>query len=412
MRNSRRLLLQTCRRGASAALALAFFVVSAALFVGSAQAQTFSVVHAFTKKPDGSLPVSGPFFDKNGNLYGSTSGGGTGEGSGGGGTVYKIDAAGHYSVLTSFAAPLSSPTTSLLPDAKGNLYGGTNDFLANYGYLYKVSKSGVLTSKYAFQGGNDGMLPFEDSLIFDAKGNIYGATVGLPFGSPCQGAGCGSLFKFNPKTDKLTPLHDFGKGKDGFWPSQGLTPDAAGNFYGSTSCGGAHGLGTIFELTKAGKYKQLYSFSGGGSCQVGSTGGPWGSGTMALDGNGNLYGATATDGHQSLGMLFKFQIASRKLTVLHTFTGGSDGSAPNAGVLRDAAGNLYGSAQGGGTANAGTVFKLNKSGKFTVLYAFTGGSDGSNPVGLAMDGTGNIYGATNQGGDYTCKCGTVFKLTL
>ena len=101
--------------------------------------------------------------------------------------------------------------------------------------------------------------------------------------------------------------------------------------------------------------------------------------------------------------------------VLYSFTGGDDGSQPFAGVVLDAAGNLYGTAQAGGAHGAGVVFELSPSQSGwteTVLYTFTGGTDGSLPIGgVVLDGAGNLYGTAANGGDPNCHCGTVFKLT-
>jgi uncharacterized repeat protein (TIGR03803 family) len=106
--------------------------------------------------------------------------------------------------------------------------------------------------------------------------------------------------------------------------------------------------------------------------------------------------------------------AKGKLTVLHTFSGGVDGGGPNTGLARDSAGNLYGTTTLGGTSGKGNVFKLDISGKLTVLHTFTGGSDGSNPNSVVPDGAGHLYGTAATGGG-RCRdqgCGVVFKITL
>ena len=137
---------------------------------------------------------------------------------------------------------------------------------------------------------------------------------------------------------------------------------------------------------------------------------------MIGDGAGNLYGATAAGGDLNLGTVFKLDKTGKE-TVLHTFTGGADGAQPAAGVIRDKAGNLYGTTAFGGTCphfdGCGTVFKLDKTGKETVLYTFMDGGDGGFPeAGLVRDAAGNLYGTTSFGGIFTCSygCGTVFKV--
>jgi uncharacterized repeat protein (TIGR03803 family) len=408
---------EICGQAVSAVVGLAFLVVSALLLIVPAYAQTFSVIHTFvgSASGDGANPVSGPIVGPTGTIYGTTDAGGT-CGGGGCGTVYKTSPTGKYSVIASLpTVALSASNDPPLLDGKGNIYGASSDFFDNWGELYEV-KDGNAFAVYAFQGGPDGGLVFNNTLSLGPRGIIYAPTVGVPFGSPCEAGKylCGTLFKFDPKTSNLTTLHVFGQGSDGFNPEQGMLQSPSGTFYGTTACGGAHNQGAIYELTSTDKYKQLYSFSTpyNGCPTSTSNGGPSGSGTMALDDHGNLYGATAYDGSSGgHGMVFRFNIASRKLKVLHTFTHGSDGAVPDAGVVLDKNGNLYGVAGYGGSGY-GTVFEVSKAGKYKVLYTFTGGSDGNDPVGITIDAAGNLWGATYEGGDSTCNCGTEFKITF
>jgi uncharacterized repeat protein (TIGR03803 family) len=197
---------------------------------------------------------------------------------------------------------------------------------------------------------------------------------------------------------------------DGQLPHAGLIRDAKGNLYGTTVGGGASGIGNVFKLDPTGKEIVLYSFTGtGGDGQYPET-------DLIRDRNGNLYGTTLTGGDgNGHGTVFKLN-ASGKETVLYRFMGGSDGASPN-GVFRDAKGNLYGTTYAGGGSGCyhgegcGTVFKLNPSGEETVLYRFNGGSDGSGPTaGVIQDSKGNLFGTTGHDGDLGCECGTVFKL--
>ena len=194
-------------------------------------------------------------------------------------------------------------------------------------------------------------------------------------------------------------LHSFTGSPDGAYPFAGLVRDAKGNLYGTTSGGGASSYGTVFKLNSKNKETVLLSFIGGGY--------PY---DALLDVNGQLYGTTYSGGAADLGTVFKVN-QSGKETVLYSFTGSPDGKYPFAGLLRDAKGNLYGVTILGGRFGNGVVFKLDKTGKETLLYTFTGGADGGVPLyygSLVMDPAGNLYGTTQGGG---AGFGTVFKVT-
>ena len=204
-----------------------------------------------------------------------------------------------------------------------------------------------------------------------------------------------------------TVLYSFTGGTDGKDPAARVIQDAEGNLYGTTFGGGTSGKGTVFKLSITGKETVLHSFTGG------TDGGSPDAGVIR-DGNGNLYGTTVEGGASNAGTVFKLSITGKE-TVLHSFTGGADGAYPTGGVIRDGSGNIYGTAFLGGASGNGTVFKLSTTGVETVLYSFTGGADGAQPVaGVIRDAKGNLYGTTQAGGDLTCGapygCGTVFKL--
>jgi uncharacterized repeat protein (TIGR03803 family) len=204
----------------------------------------------------------------------------------------------------------------------------------------------------------------------------------------------------------LTVLHRFTSSPDGAYPYAGLVRDAAGNLYGTTYEGGSSdlrdgvsGYGTVFKLDTSGTETVLHRFTS-------SPDGAYPYAGLVRDAAGNLYGTTSEGGSSDYGTVFKLDTSGNE-TVLHNFTGG-DGSYPYAGLVRDATGNLYGTTLYGGASGVGTVFKLDTSGNETVLHNFTGG-DGAYPyAGLVRDATGNLYGTTFRGGssDY----GTVFKL--
>jgi uncharacterized repeat protein (TIGR03803 family) len=192
------------------------------------------------------------------------------------------------------------------------------------------------------------------------------------------------------RAQTYTVIYNFQEGADGQTPNGELIQDASGNFYGTASFGGASGRGTVFSLTPAGLETTLHSFSGGQNDGDEPVAG------LFLDPAGNLYGTTAHGGIGSCsdgcGTIFKLNTAN-KITLLHRFTGGSDGGVPAARLV-SVNGGLYGSALSGGTANLGVVFKTSKTGAFETLYQFLGTTDGADPQDIVRDSTGNLYGAS------------------
>jgi len=238
----------------------------------------------------------------------------------------------------------------------------------------------------------------------DATGNVYGTTSGggVHFN--------GTLFELSPDGEE-TILYNF-LGIYGQDPESALFRDAKGTFYGTTEGGGTSNWGTVFKVPGKGKDKVLYSFPE-------NDGAPYSA--VIRDAHGNLYGSTFGTSNRSCGVAFKLSPAGKE-TTLYIFTGRTDGCGPIGSLIRDAAGNLYGVAYAGGDASCmspygcGVVFKLDTAGNETVLYTFTGGSDGARPVGIVRDKDGTFYGATAFGGISSCVlfgvpgCGTVFKL--
>ncbi len=234
------------------------------------------------------------------------------------------------------------------------------------------------------------------SLTFDNLGNIYGTTYG-------GGAGYGTVFK-RDSLGHQTVMYSFKGAGDGEYPLRGgVILDGAKNLYGATFAGGFFGYGTVFKLDSTGQETVLHSFGGTAGDGLYPFAG------VVMDAAGNLYGTTPYGGGASYsGIVFKVN-TSGKETVLYSFTGTPDGAYPYGGVILDSAGNLYGATYGGGAAGYGAVFELDTSGKETVLYSFTGAPDGANPfAGLVQDNTGNLYGTTDGGG--AAGYGTVFKL--
>jgi uncharacterized repeat protein (TIGR03803 family) len=391
------------KRGVQASLAsaLAFFPTLAA--PRSAQAQTITVLYTFTSTTDGEQPDASLTSDAAGNLYGTTQYGGT---KGGFGTAFKLDTTSKETVLLSFAGTpdAEDPYSGLTRDKAGNLYGttlygGTN---GGFGTVFKLHPGGKETVVYSFSGTPDGEDP-RSVLVRDAAGNLYGTT---QYGG--TNGGFGTVFKLGPK-GKLTLLHSFAGTPDGEDPYAGLLRDKAGNLFGTTLYGGTNGgFGTVFKLNVKGKLTLLHSFAGT----------PDGVNPLAgllRDAAGNLYGTTQYGGtNGGYGTVFKLNVKG-KLTLLHSFGGLPDGQNPYARLIRDPAGNFYGTTFYGGASGYGTVFKLDTTGKFTILHSFNYSPDGAHPIaGLILDKAGNLYGTTSDGGDTSCGfsgCGTVFKIT-
>jgi uncharacterized repeat protein (TIGR03803 family) len=266
---------------------------------------------------------------------------------------------------------------------------------------------------HVFSGMGDGGRPFA-AVITDASGNLYGTTLWGGNLSCNSGNGCGVVYKMT-KAGRETVLHKFAGGKDGAYPLSALTIDAQGNLYGATSGGGAsgclsNGCGTIFKISAKGKKTLLYTFTGGKDGGAPSS-------TLIRDKAGNLFGAAGAGGDLNCnpsygcGVLYKLTKAGKE-TVLYAFTGPA-GQAPHIEPsAMDAKGNIYGTAQLGGdpTCKCGVVFKLSKAGKQTVLHTFTGGAtDGAYPVSGVNLHKGTLYGTAAVGG--ANNLGILFKIT-
>jgi uncharacterized repeat protein (TIGR03803 family) len=283
------------------------------------------------------------------------------------------------------------------------------------------------TVLHVFTGGSDGENPEYGSLTMDKAGNLYGTTYSGGV-DPCGQNVCGTVFEVTPNGAE-TVRHGFtgfAGEADGAGPEGGVSTDSAGNLFGTTSVGGADNDGAVFMLAPDASEAVLYSFCAQAHCSDG--GEP--QAAVIRDDAGNLYGTTYAGGNQGclggFGCGTVFRLAPNGTeTVLHAFAGGSDGEYPVASLIRDRAGNLYGTTLDGGTgtcnngtgeapAGCGIVFEIARNGTETVLHTFVGGSDGSNPyAALIEDGAGNLYGTTLYGGSTGCNdygCGTVFEI--
>ncbi|HEY3972282.1 MAG TPA: choice-of-anchor tandem repeat GloVer-containing protein [Candidatus Sulfotelmatobacter sp.] len=264
-------------------------------------------------------------------------------------------------------------------------------------------------------GSNDGSSLYS-ALIMDSAGNLYGTSVN---GGK---AGAGTVYRLSPSGAKWaeTILYSFTGGSDGSNPHSTLVLDSAGNLYGATVEGGETnsacrlGCGVVFELTPttSGEWTEtiLHSFTGasdGGSPFAG----------VIFDAAGNLYGTSVSGGANGKGVAYELEKSSGwQEIVLHNFAGGTDGETPYAPLIFDQKGNLYGTTYSGGSHNSGTVYQLVPSATSSsaswaerILHSFAGGSDGVNPfAGVAIDPSGNLYGVTQAGG--SARCGVAFRL--
>jgi uncharacterized repeat protein (TIGR03803 family) len=334
-----------------------------------------------------------------------------------------------YSILHTFDGTDGVYPNALIADPAGNLYGtlqmGGNvgcEQSAGCGTVYKLDPLGNETILYHFKGGTDGAWPYA-GLTRDAAGNLYGTTEfggGLGLGiCDLDGLGCGVVFKLDPLGNE-TVLYRFGAGPEGGQPYSRLIRDFSGNLYGTTFIGGLnpctglpdHGCGVVFKIDANGNESILHTFTGGADGAF-----PTG---LIQDKDGSFYGMTYEGGSSSCsyagcGVIFKLDKFGN-YTVLYTFTGGSDGGYPSGELVRDAMGNLYGTTYNGGLLQYnrghgfGVVFKLDTNGDETILHGFTGQEDGATPVaGLILDERGNLYGTASYG--VTTVYGNVFKIS-
>jgi uncharacterized repeat protein (TIGR03803 family) len=390
-----------------------------------AWAQTYTVLYSFTGAEDGAYPTGGLTLDSAGNLYGTTYGYDGYFGSGTtAGSVFEVSSAGHFTLLHNFGAGGAEgawPFAGLVRDSSGNLYGTTSGGgSSSRGTVFKLDNQANLGVLHSFAGGKDRARPFAP-LILDPAGNLYGTTADggtadcIPAGVDSR---CGTVFEIpmkGRKAGKEKILHRFSSSRKlGSEPHAPVMRDSAGNLFGTDEYDGPGEGGTVFELGAQGGATVRHTFSTQSNEYFPLSG-------LMQDGAGNLYGTT-TGGP---GIVYRLDPQGNE-TVLFSFEEGAGGASPlYSGVIMDVAGNLYGTTYAAGNENAclnlfsqgcGVVYKLDPSGNETVVYTFSGGTDGANPQsGVIMDAAGNLYGTTSYGGivNSVCPagCGVVFKIT-
>jgi uncharacterized repeat protein (TIGR03803 family) len=406
-------------------------------------ASNYKIIYSFTGGSDGGQPVSDLTLDSAGNLYGTTSQGGTGTAcSGGCGTVFELKRSADgwkEEVLHSFLGGLdgASPQAGVIFDNSGNLYGTTALGGNGYGYgtVFKLTPnpSGGWTEWIIYSGFNCygnavGCVP-ESDLVFDAQGNLYGTT--SEGNGTCLGNGCGAVFKLTPQPNgpwTETTLHSFSDPPDGGVPS-GVVVDSDGSIYGLTTYGGTGqcnpnllygyvlGCGILYKLTPNSGTTWtetiLYNFARGGGF------GRYPSGALFFDSPNHLFGVTRAGG-DGIGSIFELLNTGKggwQESEAHIFFGDPDGARPVGRLVRDTSGNLIGvTGAGGGTNGNGIVYELehSKSGwKERILHRFAGPQYELNPLaGVVSDTQGHLYGTTKNGGGGSCTlgCGKVYEL--
>jgi uncharacterized repeat protein (TIGR03803 family) len=422
---------------------LALFIATAI----ASPAQTYTTLFSFDGT-NGNASLAGLVQATNGDLFGTTISGGDATAAcnflaTGCGTIFKITPNGALTTLYKFCAESgcldgASPAGGLAQAANGDLYGTTSGGGANSnplcvaaylsqvgcGTIFKITPGGTLTTLYSFcaqSGCTDGANPI-GWLVQAANGDLYGTTIVGGANPGTSGIGGGTVFKITP-SGSLTTLYSFCAQSgcaDGETPMAGLIQAANGDLYGTTAEGGANGPydGTIFKITPGGTLTTLYSFCS----QSGCTDGGFPLAGLVQGTNGDLYGTTNGGGANcapnGCGTVFKIT-PSGSLTTLYSFcsqSGCMDGSDPEAGLVQATDGDLYGTTSfNGDTYNGGTIFKITPSGMLTTLYSFCQSANpctsGEYPqAALIQDTNGHLYGTTSFGG--TGYAGTVFSLSV
>jgi uncharacterized repeat protein (TIGR03803 family) len=391
-------------------------LITLALPIGMWAGTAGKVLRSFSPTT-GTFPIAAPAFDSSGALYGTT----TTNGTLGNGSVYKLTptASGPWKLTIAYSFDGSTggayAYSGVILDSAKNIYGTTAFGGANNaGEVYELSPLGggkwMPKTLWSFSSTGDGFNPMS-CLVFDVAGNLYGTTFeGGAFN-------LGTVYKLSPNGSggwTETVIYSFGtNANDGSNPLAAVTFDSSGNLYGTTSAGGSSHQGTVFKLSPSGSTwieTILYNFTGlsgdGSAPQAG----------VVFDTAGNLYGTTISGGMGGQGVAYKLTPGVGFWTeqTLHSFrNNGHDGFNPMSTLAIDPSGNLYGTCANGGMQGKGIVFELLPAGNaFTsrVLRSFSGTNDGSQPYsGVILDSAGNIYGTTTRGG--SVDGGVVYRLT-
>ena len=352
-------------------------------------------------------PLAGLVEGSDGNFYGTTAGNGS---SSNYGTVFKMTPAGVVTTLVHFTSngatnKGAAPRAALIQGSDGNFYGTTSVGGANnQGTIFRMTPAGVLTTLVEISGGTGTIGNGPSELVQGSDGNFYGTIIDGGAG------GWGTIFRMTP-AGVLTTLVEFtrnGPANKGALPRAALLKGSDGNFYGMTSWGGVSDVGTVFKMTPSGVLTTLVEFTG----DAGPNKGGYPASPLIQGGDGSSYGTTSVGGAGSHGTIFKMTPAGALTTLAEQFIA-RKGANPAAGLVQGSDGDFYGTTQGGGMDNFGTVFKITSAGMRTTLAEFGSngtGSNGQTPLAARVQGDdGNFYGSTQYGG--TSGYGTIFKVT-
>ncbi len=352
------------------------------------------VMHLFDGAEGGANPRARLVSGGDGSLYGTTFGGGRGQG-----TVFRLSPSGAVETVHQFSGnDGAQPSGRLLAEglrgrwrADGGMFVGATERGGEHdaGTIFAISRRGVIKVLHAFNG-QDGRAP--TGVIQGSDGAFYGTT---------QSGGehdRGTVFRMD-KDGAVTTLHAF-DGTDGASPRAGLVRDGAGIFYGTTQFGGPYNGGTVFRIDEEGTLSVLHAFTFGAD-------GAFPLAALVQGTDGELYGTTY-QGARGHGTVFRITRAGA-LTTLHAFfPGDGEGGQPFGSLVPDSDQSLYGTTESGGTGGHGTVFRITTAGELTTLHSFSG-EDGSHPQsGLAWGKGHTLYGTTAGGG--VTDNGVIFKL--
>ena len=359
---------------------------------------TLTTLYTFAGAPDCTQPESGLAISKSGQIFGTTITGGVSNN----GCVFELTPqSGSYkeSVAHSFSTAVDGdyPVDKPALDSKGNLYVTASGFGGKgYGTIVELSPNGGTydeTGEIDFPGTND--------FVF-AGPALRGKTIYIAT-ALAGNNGHGTITSIALPNFAATDVYDFaGTPSDGSDARSSLVADKSGALYGTTLAGGLYNQGTVFRFTPSGggTLTILHSFEGGANGANPTAG-------VALDKAGNVYGFTPNAGTDNDGIIYKLTKATGySESVLHTFSGQPDGQVPlGAPIFKGST--LYGTTNGGGSANYGTIFQIGESGSnYAVDYNFTGATDGANPDGALLLHKGALYGTASHGGSGN---GTVFR---
>jgi uncharacterized repeat protein (TIGR03803 family) len=358
----------------------------------------FTNLHFFAGgTADGTGPDSTLIQGKDGNLYGTASSGGSSYE----GTIFRSSLAGTLTTVYSFTGSVGSyPNGGLVQSLNGNLYGTAQQGGANSdGSLFQVTNYTTVSLLHSFAGTTDGQGP-DDSLVLGTDGNFYGTAF--------EGGAYtyGSVFQMLPN-GTVNLLHAFTGTTDGANPIAGLIQGSDGNYYGTTTAGGAYGYGTMFKVGTNGALTTLVAFN--------YANGAVPDGGIIQANDGNFYGTTTDGGANGFGTVFRFSTNSG-LTTLYSFAG-ADGEFPEASLTQGNDGNLYGTTYAGGTGGQGTVFLITTNGALKTLLSFNGYNGSGPEAALVQASDGNYYGTTYLGGIGFLPSsgggnGTIFRITV